>query len=133
MFTLFLVGGLGVGQSRAGAAHALTRGHTRITHAHLHYIYIYIYICTHTYIHTYIHTDGRTDGRTDRQTDIHSSRNHVDRHSRRAAEAGGQNSGGWKCAIVGVTWRGSVSACLAWSVCFCIFWSKTCSNKCRKG
>ena len=23
-------------------------------------------------------------------------------------------SGGWKCAIVGVPWRGSVSACLAW-------------------
>ena len=69
MFTLFLVGGLGVGQSRAGAAHALTRGHTRITHAHLHYIYIYIYM--YTYIHTYIHTYRRTDGRTDRQTDRH--------------------------------------------------------------
>ena len=23
-------------------------------------------------------------------------------------------SGGWECAIVGVPWRGSVSACLAW-------------------
>ena len=27
---------------------------------------------------------------------------------------GPKHSGGWKCALVGVPWQGSVSACLAW-------------------
>ena len=34
-------------------------------------------------------------------------------------------SGGWKCAIVGVPWRGSVSACLAWG-------DLLVNNMCRK-
>ena len=38
-------------------------------------------------------------------------------------------SGGWKCAMVGVPWRGSVSACLAWGDLFV----NTCLRKCRKG
>ena len=39
-------------------------------------------------------------------------------------------SGGWKCAIIGVPWLGSVSACLAWSD---VFDKNTISNKCWKG
>ena len=51
-----------------------------------------------------------TDGRMGRCADVHINRPGciaTHRHLRIC-------SGGWKCALVGVPWRGSVSACLAW-------------------
>ena len=38
----------------------------------------------------------------------------LENKSRLRFELVNNHSGGWKFAIVGVPWRGSVSACLAW-------------------
>ena len=87
------------------------------------YIYIYIYVYTHDlFLHRSLAVDsanhflGNTTSKK-RRDESGTSRQETQRHGVvmwAPGESERAVSGGRKCAIAGVPWRGSVSACLAW-------------------
>ena len=73
-----------------------------LCYAMLCYIYIYIYICSIITISLIASLQGAP------------RRHRSDPVGFRNFNAQDLNSGGWKCALVGVPWQGSASARLAW-------------------
>ena len=109
----------------ACTAHLYTYTHTHMrTHTHIHiytytYTYIHIYTYTHIHIYTYTHIHIHTHTQTHRNTQtrihlLHTRTSEALAHAHAHTFTRTKYSGGCRCALVGVPWRGSVSACLAW-------------------
>ena len=92
------------------------------THTYACMYYITIYVCVYIYIYIYIEREReRSFLYRCLDTPVFWSMD-----QRKAEAVFRIHSGGWKCAKVGVPWRGSVSACLAWGDLFVKTWVYKC-------